>query len=226
MEQFEQIEQRPKSHFGKGVFCGALIMLAIFVVGIGIMSRFVRIEMGPSRPIVSEDEAEGSIITDATIEKLELIQMLLEQNFFYMDDANMQVLQDSIIKGYVAGYQDLYTVYYDEKETTELFESTSGTFSGIGVVVQMDETTGLLKFVTVYEEGPGAAAGFKSGDLVYKVDGEEMAGLDMDTIVSKIRGEIGTQVEITVLRGKDMKEYMATATRAIVETHTVAHEMK
>ena len=48
---------------------------------------------------------------------------------------------------------------------------------------------------------------------------------DLNNVVAKIKGEEGTQVEITVLRGENMEEYTATATRKVVEVHTVEHEM-
>ena len=53
-----------------------------------------------------------------------------------------------------------------------------------------------------------------------------MTGQDLNNVVAKIKGEEGTQVEITVLRGENMEEYTATATRKVVEVHTVEHEMK
>lgn len=223
MEQFEPVDRKPGNNFWKGALCGALAALAVCALGIGVASLLIK---KGSTPIVSEEGKESSIISDETIQKLEEIQGYIDTYFFYLDDVDNQAIQDAIIKGYVNGFNDPYTVYYDAEETAALYESTSGTFSGIGVVVQQDTTTGLVKFVKIYEEGPGQAAGFKAGDLVYKVDGEDMTGLDMDTVVSKIRGEIGTEVEITVLRGDNLEEYTATAIRAQIETHTVEYEMK
>ena len=80
--------------------------------------------------------------------------------------------------------------------------------------------------MNVYEEGAGAEAGFQAGDILYKIDGEDVTGQDLNNVVAKIKGEEGTQVEITVLRGENMEEYTATATRKVVEVHTVEHEMK
>ena len=101
---------------------------------------------------------------------------------------------------------------------------TTGTFGGIGVAIQQDQTTGLITFTHVYKDNPGDKAGFLQGDIVYKINGEDVTNQDLDTVVSKIRGEIGTEVKITVVR--DGEEYTGTAVRALIENDTVYYEMK
>ena len=78
----------------------------------------------------------------------------------------------------------------------------------------------------VYEGSGAEEAGFKVDDILYKVDGKDISGEDLSEVVSKIRGDEGTTVELTVLRGDDGEEYTATVTRKIVQTDTVYHEMK
>lgn len=218
MEQFEQIEQKPKNQFWKGALCGALAMLVVSLVVGGTMTIFSLIE----KSSLSDDE--NGIVTNETLEKLELIQEYIDEIYLYSDDVDAQVLQDYLIKGYVSGLQEPYTVYYNEAETTELFESTAGTFGGIGVGIMQDTTSGLVTFTQIYKDSPGEKAGFKEGDIVYKVNGEDVTSQDLDTIVLQIRGEIGTDVEITVIR--DGEEYTGTATRALIENDTVEYEMK
>ena len=83
----------------------------------------------------------------------------------------------------------------------------------------------IISFTNVYEDSPGERAGFKEGDILYKVNGEEVTGQDLDQVVSKIRGEKGTEVEITVLRGEQMEEYIGTAIRDMIEVTTVSSEL-
>lgn len=206
-----------KKTFLKGALCGALTMLVIsFIVG-GALMIFSLMGRGTD---------EDSIVDGTTEQKLEYIRSLIEENYLYYDELDEAALQDALLKGYVEGLGETYSVYYDEEETQALFESTSGEFGGIGVVISQDVTTNVATFVTVYKDAPGAEAGFEEGDLLYKVDGEDITGMDLDTIVSKIRGEVGTTVEITVLRGENMEEYTSTATRALIKSETVAYEMK
>lgn len=203
-----------KKKFWLGALCGAF---AMFIVGFALMGTF-----GDK---LSNDKTEG-LVTEETLQKLETIQGLIDENYLYAKDLDKAALQDAILKGYVSGLNEPYSVYYNKAEATSLYETTSGTFGGIGVVILQDKTSGLVTFTTIYKDQPGHKAGFKSGDIVYKVNGEDVTGQDLDTIVSKIRGEVGTKVEITVLRGDDMKEYTATATRALIENDTVNYEMK
>lgn len=218
IDQFIEIEQKPKNHFWKGVLCGALAMLVVcIIVGgtitiISLMNKY------------TISDSEDGIVSGATLNKLNTIQQLIDAYYLYSDEVDEEALQDYLIKGYVAGLQEPYSVYYNEAETTALFESTSGTFGGIGVAIMQDTTSGLVTFTKIYKDCPGEKAGFKEGDIVYKVNGEDVTGQDLDTIVSQIRGEVGTDVEITVIR--DGEEYTGTATRGLIENDTVEYEMK
>lgn len=199
---------------GKGFLKGALFgALAMCIVGI-LVGNPLGINFG------------GALLTSDTQSKIKEIRKYIDETFLYKDKIDEEALQEQAIKGYVNGLGDPYTVYYNEEETRELFETTTGEFGGIGVVIKQDQTTGLLVFVDVYENSPGEKAGFRYGDLVYKVDGQDVTQMDMDTIVSMIRGEVGSTVEITVLRGADHKEYTGTAKRALIENDTVEYEMK
>ncbi len=194
-----------KNNFWKGALCGAL---AVFVVGMLVIVLFF---------------SQG-IVSNRTLEKLETIQNLIDEYYLYPDKIDEEMLQDYLVKGYVSGLQEPYSIYYDKAETTALYQSTSGTFGGIGVAIMKDTTSELVTFTKIYKDCPGEKAGFKEGDIVYKVNGEDVTGLDLDAIVSKIRGELGTDVEITVIR--DGEEYTGTATRASIENDTVEYELK
>ena len=204
-----------KKSFYKGALCGALTMLAGVIV-IGVVAFLFTMS------------GDGKIMNFATEMKLEALEEMIEETYLYSDEIDKDALRESLIKGYVEGLGDPYTVYYDEEETKSLLESTSGEFGGIGVGISQNQETGVITFTTVYEGSPGEAAGLKDGDILYKVDGEDITSqdLDLDQIVSRIRGEKGTTVEITILRGDDLKEYTYTVTRDIIEVETVYYEMK
>lgn len=203
-----------KKKFWKGALCGALIMFIICVVfGVMLASGVFGFRV-------------GNIVSSDTNQKLQMIRALMAREYLYYEDISDEALQDALVKGYVEGLDEPYTVYYDAAETKALFENTKGEFGGIGIGISQDVNTNIATFVTIYEDTPGEEAGFQVGDIVYKVDGEDVSGLDLDTIVSKIRGEVGTTVEITVLRGENMQEYTSTVTRALIENDTVNYEMK
>lgn len=224
MAQTQETEpQKPKNNFWKGALFGALTMLVVCGVVIGASGVM---DAPDTDNVVNEDTEKDTLITDATLQKLKKIRAIIDKKYLYTDKMDENLLQEYLVRGYVAGLEEPFTVYYNEKETTALYESTSGTFGGIGVGIMQDRTTKLATFTTIYKNCPGEAAGFQSGDIIYKVNGEDVSGLDLDSIVSKIRGEVGTQVEITVLRGDKKEEYTSMVTRALIENDTVDYEMK
>lgn len=217
-----EVENRgPKKtgSFWQGVLCGALAVLIVVTV-VGVIGG-----KGISKLAGTKEGSDG-IVDAATEEKLETIQSIIEETYLYYDDIDEEALQEAIIDGYVAGLDEPYTVYYNEAETTALFETTSGTFGGIGVQISQDVTSMIMTFTKVFEDCPGEESGFKDGDILYKVDGEDVTGQELDTVVTKIRGEVGSEVEITVLRGDNLEEYTAKVTRALIENDTVTYEMK
>ena len=209
------MEQR-KSFF-RGALTGALTMSVIFLIIFAL---------GLGKTEGKTESKEKELVSQETQKKMKSIDELIEQAYLYNDDIDKAELQKWLIKGYVQGLGDPYSVYYDEAETQSLMESTSGEFGGIGVVIQQDIDTMVMTFTNVYAESPGEKAGLKDGDILYKVDGEDVTGQELDTVVSKIRGQKGTKVEITVYRKNTLEEYSCTVTRDIIEVTTVAYEMK
>ena len=210
-----------KKSFFKGALTGALAVLLIMsMVSCGIkLPGTSKTSKKSSSTSNSEELLDGSTKT-----KLELLEQLVDES--YSGDIDMDDLQEGLYRGYIDGLGDKYSVYYDEDETKALMQSTSGEFGGIGALFSQDKDTKVITFLKVYEGSGAEEAGFKVDDILYKVDGKDISGEDLSEVVSKIRGDEGTTVELTVLRGDDGEEYTATVTRKIVQTDTVYHEMK
>ena len=84
--------------------------------------------------------------------------------------------------------------------------------------------SGEITIVNLYKDSPADIAEILEGDILYQVDDKETAGTDLDTVVSWIKGEKGTDVTLHLLR--DGEEIETTATRDIIEVQTVEYEMK
>ncbi len=196
--------------FLKGALCGALATL----LAMGLLSCALR---------SSGDTEAAQAIGSETEEKLRALEELIDRD--YMGEVDEEELQSGIYEGYISGLNDPYSAYYDEEATKELMESTSGEYVGIGAALAEDEDTGLVRIVEVYEDSPAEAAGLLSGDLLYQVDGEDVTENSAEEIVDVIRGEDGTEVELTVLRGEENEEITVTAVRAPVEVKTVTAKL-
>ena len=193
---------KAKKNFLQGALFGALIMLC----GTGVVSCGIRL---------SEDASSE--------EKLSVLKGLIDEN--YIGDVDEEALEEGIYKGYIQGLEDPYSVYYNEEETKDLYETTEGEYSGIGAVLSQDLESGVITLVQIYEDSPGAKAGLKDNDILTKVGDIEVTGMDLSEVVTYIKGEKGTDVDLSVLRGEDAEEITVTATRDTVEAQTVKYEM-
>lgn len=202
---------RDKKSFLRGALCGALAIL----LSAGLMSCGLR-AYGTSlgRESVSKDVER----------KISGLRELIDAK--YLGDVDDSELEEGIYKGLVSGLEDPYSVYYDEEETKSMMESNEGEYCGIGAVLTRNMDTGIITLVQIYDDSPAMEAGLEADDILYKVEDKEVTGEDLTEVVSHIKGEKGTEVQLTVLRGDDNKEVTVTAVRNTVQVQTVKHEMK
>ena len=157
-------------------------------------------------------------------EKTSVLQNIIDRYFLF--DEDMTKVEDGIYAGMMNGLGDPYTVYYTKEEYKALNEDTEGKYSGIGAVVSQNPNTKIITIVKIFDNSPANDAGLQVGDIIDKIDGEEVAGTDMDILVkTKIRGEEGTSFKMTVLRGDDRKEVELDLIRRSIEVETVAGKM-
>lgn len=159
----------------------------------------------------------------ANVKKYKEVYNLLK-NFFYKD-VDENILLEGSIAGMANSLEDPYTVYFT-KEQMELFmERSRGSYVGIGVVVNMPED-GILTVVEPFEDSPAMEKGLKMGDKIVKVDGEDVTSIrDSDMIVSMIKGEENTEVEITVYRPNEEKYIDFKIARKTIKVVNVTSEI-
>lgn len=156
--------------------------------------------------------------------KTSLLQDIIDEYYFFDEDTAK--VEDGIYAGMMNGLGDPYTVYYTKEEYKQLNEDTEGKYSGIGATVSQNPNTKIVTIVGVFDDSPAKEAGLLVGDIIYKIEGEEITGEDLDIIVkTKIRGEEGSKLNITVLRGDDRKEIDLEITRRSIEVQTVTSKM-
>ncbi len=206
-----------KNGFLKGALFGALTVLLIM----GAVSCGLNLSKKGSGKNESTSQQAGE---NSRKVKIELLDSLIEN--YYIGEVDEDEMAEGIYKGYIDGLGDPYSVYYDEDETKALNESTAGEYSGVGAVLSQNKDSGIITILQVYDNSPAQEAGLLDNDILYKVDGEEITGIDLTEVVMGIKGEEGTTVELTVLRGDTAEEVTVTATRRKIEAQTVAFEMK
>ncbi len=206
------MEDSRKDHsFKKGLAAGILLaVLAFGTTGCAAAYTFPRL-FGGGR--TKEEEQ-----IDA---KLEELNRYIDQ--YYLFDYEEENLENGIYKGMMAGLGDLYTGYYTPEEYASFMETSNGSYSGIGAMLSQDYNTGIITVVRAFEGSPAAEAGMQTDDILYKVKGEEVTGKDLSLVVTDLKGEEGTDVELSILRGTDVMDL--TITRRNIEVPTVESRM-
>lgn len=210
-----------KKGFLKGALTGALAMLVITAaIGAGVIV-INHIDLGSMKKSDSDQ-----VVGQYTENKLEELKGLIDEVYLHEEDVDEETLTEGIYQGYIAALNDPYSAYYTAEETKEMMESTSGEYSGIGALMSQNRETGVITIANVYENSPAAEAGMKNEDILYKVEGEEVTGVDLSEVVTRVKGKEGTEVKMTLLRGADRQEIEVTAVRRKLQTQTVSYEMK
>ena len=114
---------------------------------------------------------------------------------------------------------DPHSSYLDLKESTSMREQTKGEFGGLGIEVTMENE--LVKVIAPIDDTPAAKAGVLAGDLVSKIDGENVRGLSLQQAVEKMRGLVNTPIELTIIRKGADKPIKIKIVRAIIELKSV-----
>lgn len=155
--------------------------------------------------------------------RLEEVRQTLEDNYYIeVDD---ETLVQGAIDGMLASLDDPYTFYYTVEDMIDRQESTSGEYRGVGMSVQMDGE-GAINVVRVFTGSPAEAAGILAGDKLVAIEGEYLniqTAKDLDEAVSLIRGTVGTDVNLTILRDGEEMEFAVT--RGEVSINYVEYEL-
>lgn len=143
---------------------------------------------------------------------------LIENNYLW--DAQVSGMFEGAIAGVVDSLGDKYSVYYDQEKTKEIFQDVKGVFGGIGVL--LTEDNGKTVVSSPVEGSVSDKAGIQSGDVIVNVNGEDVSAMDTDQIVARLRGDIGTEVKVSVLRAADQKIYDYTLIREQINDTSAA----
>lgn len=140
---------------------------------------------------------------------------------YYVGEIDENQLIEGMIEGYIYGAGDLYGSYMTKEEYAEYLNTMYSSTVGIGILANWNSERECIDVLEVYENSPAEAAGILAGDYIIKVNGEDTAQLGYDAAVSKIRGNAGTKVTITVSREGVADPISFEITRREFEAKTV-----
>ena len=117
----------------------------------------------------------------------EVVETYQEIANYYYGGMSEAALSEGAIKGMIQSLNDANSNYMDQEVTNTFNETVDGSFVGIGVVIQYKD--GYNEVVEVYENGPAEKAGIKVGDVLLKVDGQDIKGVYGDKVASLVKGK-------------------------------------
>ena len=157
------------------------------------------------------------------LDKADNIKTIID--LYFWQDTEEADLYEGMYRGMMDSLGDPYSCYYTKEEYAALMEEMEGVYCGIGALVSQNATTNAITIVRPFVDGPAHKAGMLPGDILTKIDGEDVSTWDLDVAVKHMKGEQGTVVEVEVWRAS-LGEYVdLSITRDLVEVETVTYQM-
>jgi carboxyl-terminal processing protease len=145
-------------------------------------------------PLVAQEARSQSSV----YQQLDLFGDIFERiRSDYVEDVDDQKLIEAAINGMLTSL-DPHSSYLSPDDASDMQVQTRGEFGGLGIEVTQEE--GFVKVVSPMDDTPAAAAGIEAGDFITHVDGQSVLGLTLDEAVEMMRGPVGSEIIITVVR--------------------------
>ena len=165
----------------------------------------------PAAAIAAESDEE-------TFRQLELFGDVFERvRAQYVDESADKDLIEAAINGMLQSL-DPHSSYLNEESFRDMQVQTRGEFGGLGIEVTMEQ--GLVRVVSPIDDTPAARAGLEAGDFITHLDGETVRGLTLSDAVEKMRGRVGSDIELTIRR-EGQEPFDVTVTRDVVRIRSV-----
>lgn len=140
----------------------------------------------------------------------------------YVESKTDDNILEGAMKGMVSNL-DPHSEYLTIKDFSDLKESTTGEFGGLGMEISSED--GLIKIVAPIEDTPADRAGIKSGDYIVKIENESTRNMTSTEAVKKMRGKPGTSITLTLARKDRPQPIVLHLTRAIIKVKSVRHKL-
>ena len=140
----------------------------------------------------------------------------------YVEAPTDQQMIEAAITGMLSAL-DPHSSYLNAKSFRDMQVNTRGEFGGLGIRVTMEG--GYVKVISPIDDTPAFRAGIKPSDLISHLDGESVQGLTLNQAVAKLRGKVGKDIKLTILR-EGMKPFDVTITRAVIKITSVRSKVE
>ena len=185
----------------------------ILVLSLGI-TLGVSLSIGQG-VFANRDNAEATLPLD---ELRNFTQVFSRIKADYVEPVDDKTLLENAIRGMVSGL-DPHSSYLDTSDYHDLQVGTTGEFGGLGIEVSMED--GFVKVISPIDDTPAQRAGVEAGDLIIRLDETPVKGLTLRDAVNLMRGEVGADILLTIVREGEEKPLKITITRDKIKVKSV-----
>ncbi len=157
---------------------------------------------------INNVDYDSTIFKDKNFNILVDIWNRLHSDYLYKTDLDDSTLLRGAIEGLLNELDDPYTTYQTPSQAQEFDSNLNGNLQGIGVEIHKNDAD--IVITSVIKGSPAEKAGVFAKDILTKINGESLIGKTMQEIAEAVRGEVGTQIKITVQRGQSTKNFTIT----------------
>ncbi|MCL1808745.1 MAG: S41 family peptidase [Clostridiales bacterium] len=201
----------------KAVKTVAIVIAAVMVITTLSCMMFLSSSFGAESAAAATTVLEQKYLNEK-MKELEYYFKLIHDN--YKDEVDYETLVNGAFEGAMYSLGDPYSVFFtDNSEGQGFVEGTIGEYEGIGVTMSVNGD-GFCEVVSVTPKAPADKAGIKVGDVIVKVDGQDVTKKSLDEISAMAKGKAGTNVTLSVTRaGKEMTFAMTRETIKVVSVY-------
>ena len=162
--------------------------------------------------------------TSETLRQLDLFGSVFEKvKAEYVEDVEDKDLIEAAINGMLTSL-DPHSAYLNADGFKDMRIQTKGEFGGLGIEVTMEN--GLVKVVSPIDDTPAFRAGMQSGDLISRIDEEDVMGMTLSDAVDKMRGIVGTEIVLEVLREGEPEPLQIRIIRDVIKINAVRSRLE
>ncbi|WP_455198219.1 S41 family peptidase, partial [Kaarinaea lacus] len=140
----------------------------------------------------------------------------------FVEEVSDKELLENAIRGMLSGL-DPHSSYLDAEGYKDLQVGTTGEFGGLGIEVGMED--GFVKVIAPIDDTPAQRAGVKAGDLIIRLDEKPVKGMTLHQAVNIMRGKVGTDILLTIIREGEEKPLKITITRDTIKVRSVRQRL-
>ena len=183
------------------------IILAVFLGG--TLGIFTAVKL--TGPVLAENNSDKVDV----YEQLDLFGDIFDRiRSDYVEEVDAKELIEAAINGMLTSL-DPHSGYLPPVDAEKMREQTRGEFGGLGIEVTQEE--GFVKVVSPIDGTPADEAGMEAGDFITHVDGESVLGLTLNEAVERMRGPVGSEIVITVVREGEDEPFEVTIIRDFIK---------